>query len=95
MNYIQIQRYEFASQDGVKAGMICACSAFLAVYLGGPDSAPLKTGCFDGRFGDMDVLDFVEQNVRVPPRSTVDKVGAHIANNQFMLCDDTCGLSCN
>ena len=63
--------YGFLSQDGVKASMICACSAFLAVYLRGPDSAPLETGCLEGRFSNMDVLDFVEQNARVPPRSVL------------------------
>jgi len=71
--------YGFVSQDGVKASMICACSAFLAVYLHGPNTAPLDTGVFEGSFSDMDVLDFVEQNVRVvPPRSTMTMFGAHL-----------------
>ena len=59
--------------------MICACSALLAVYLRGPNTAPLDTGFLKSSFSDMDVLDFVEQNVWVgPPGSTMTMCGAHL-----------------
>ena len=69
--------------------MICACSAFLVVYLRGPNTAPLDTGSFESSFDDMDVLDFVEQNVWVvPPRSTMAMLVRICKNVQFMMCDD-------
>ena len=75
-------------QDAVKASMICACSAFLAVYLRGPGSAPLETGFSEAAFSVMHVLDFVEQKARVPPRSTMTTLLHTYKQVQLMTCDD-------
>ena len=74
--------------------MICACSALLVVYLRGPNTAPLDTGFFLSSCSDMDVLDFVEQNVwGVPPRSTMTGF-VHICQNvQFTIRDDGGGVA--